>query len=237
MILNSKTAIVTGASRGLGAATAEALVLKNVTVYGLARSANDLKVIQSNLGESFIPIPVDITNKPEVDRWFQTTFSNRHRPDILINNAGSGNFGKIDELPFEMWQQMMDTNLNGMYYITSATVPYMKQNPETCHIINIGSILGTTGRTESSAYCATKFGLRGFSESLSYELRYEGIKVSAIHPGSIETRFFSESGIESHSNMLQPKEIADLLIHTLETPDNMLIGEITLRPLNPKNLT
>lgn len=113
---------------------------------------------------------------------------------------------------------MIDTKLNGMYYMTLAAVPYIKQNPEICRIINMGPILGRTGRMESNAYCATKFGLRGFSESLSYELRYDGIKVSAIHPGSIETRFFSESGFNYHSNMLQPKEIAALLIHTFETP-------------------
>lgn len=234
MNLHSATAIVTGASRGLGLATAKSLINKGAIVYGLARSANTLDALKDTHGDNFIPVALDITNRERVSHWFDSTFSADHPPDILINNAGAGNFGNIEELPFEEWQKMIDTNLNGMYHLTSSVVPLMKQSQNVTHIINVGSILGLTGRSESSAYCTTKFGIQGFTKALRKELRYDGIKVSAIHPGSIETDFFADSGIESHPNMLQPNDISDMVIAVLETPDNMLVDEITMRPLNPK---
>jgi short-subunit dehydrogenase len=109
----------------------------------------------------------------------------------------------------------------------------MKTNAETCHIINIGSILGKTARAQSAAYSATKFAIQGFSEALFKELRSYKIKVTCVNPGSIDTHFFEESGIQPHKNMMQPDDIAALILHIIETPDNLLVDEITLRPLIP----
>lgn len=134
----------------------------------------------------------------------------------------------------QQWHDMINTNLNGTFYITSSLVPFMKQHNANCHIINIGSILGKTTREEGTAYCATKYGMQGFSEALFKELRTFNIKVTCVNPGSIETPFFEDSGIKPHHNMLQPNEIASFITHILETPDNMLIDEITIRPLQPK---
>ncbi len=142
---------------------------------------------------------------------------------------------KIDEISSEEWLGMMNTNLNGLYYITSQVASLMKKKKEGSHILNIGSILGKIGRAEGAAYCTTKFGVQGFSEALFKELRFYNIKVTCVNPGSIETNFFESSGVKSHQNMLHPKEVANTLIHIIETPDNMLINELTIRPLNPKN--
>ena len=109
----------------------------------------------------------------------------------------------------------------------------MKSNPNTCHIINIGSILGKVARAESAAYSATKFAMQGFSEALFKELRSYKIKVTCVNPGSIETHFFKDSGITPDENMMQPKDIAALILNLIETPDNLLVDEITLRPLIP----
>ena len=234
MILHGKIAIITGASSGLGAATATALVEKGATVYGLARSKDKLNLLQEKLGEQFHPVPLDITQQDAIISWVKNIFSENHCPDILINNAGVGSFGKIDTLPTTEWIKMMNTNLNGMYYITASLTPLMKIKTSSKHIINIGSILGTMGKEDATAYCATKFGVQGFSESLFHELRHFNIKVTCVNPGSIETNFFKDSGITTHSNMLQAKDVADTLIYILETPDNMLINELTVRPLNPK---
>lgn len=234
MDLNNKTAIVSGASKGLGRATAKALVQKGCTVYGLARNENALDRLQKELGESFNPVVLDITNASAVKGWISNTFSTENSPEILINNAGVGVFGSIDQLPLDKWDQMIGTNLNGMYYLTRGVVPLMKQHQSTSHIINIGSILGKTTNATKSAYSATKYALQGFSESLFKELRAFNIKVTVVNPGSIETDFFAESGIQGNSDMLHPKEIAATLVHVLETPDNVLIDELTLRPLNPK---
>ncbi|HET7360540.1 MAG TPA: SDR family NAD(P)-dependent oxidoreductase [Salinimicrobium sp.] len=236
MELNSKTAIVTGASRGLGKATASTLLAKGVKVYGIARNKKDLMAVQKELGENFFPVVQDIGNEGEIKKWIAATFSENNAPDILINNAGAGIFGKIDELSSEQWHQMINTNLNAAFYLTSAIVPFMKKSKNSSHIINIGSILGKISGAEKSGYSATKFGIQGFSEALFKELRYDSIKVSCVNPGSIETNFFEDSGVESHDKMLHPEDIAATLVHILETPDNVLINDLTIRPLNPKTL-
>ncbi|HLW33627.1 MAG TPA: SDR family oxidoreductase [Aequorivita sp.] len=234
MNISSKIAVVTGASSGLGAAISKALVEEGATVYGIARNSAALENIQKTLGQNFIPIRLDISNLQAVKEWIKMTFSKQKSPDILINNAGAGSFGKIDEIPSEEWYGMVNTNLNGLYNMSSEIVRFMKIKSTYPHIINIGSILGTTTRADATAYCATKYGVRGFSEALLKELREFNIKVSCINPGSIETEFFKTSGINSHGNMLQPKELATTILHLLKTPDNMLISEMTIRPLNPK---
>lgn len=233
MIISQKNAIVTGASRGLGAALASALVAKGATVYGLARNARALNALQKKLGGMFIPVALDITDLKSVDSWVGATFSHQHAPDILINNAGAGFFSKLDALSAEQWHQMINTNLNGTFYTTSKVVPWMKEKQASCHIINIGSILGKTTHSKSAAYSATKYGLQGFSEALFKELRGHKIKVTCVNPGSIDTRFFEDSGIEPHQNMLQPNDIASLVMHILETPDNLLVDEMSLKPLIP----
>lgn len=232
MNIDQKVAVVTGASRGLGAAVSKALVEKGATVYGLARDLEKLKSIQDSLGSAFVPVAIDITDQAAIVRWAQQTFSENDRADILINNAGSGYLKKLEELSAAEWHSMVNTNLNGTYYLTSAVVPLMKKAGG--YILNIGSILGKTTTSHSAAYSATKYAMQGFSEALFKELRGYGIKVTCVNPGSIDTHFFEESKIQAHHNMLQPAEVAQLLIALLETPDNLLVDEITLRPLNPK---
>lgn len=234
MNINEKIAVITGASSGLGAALAAALVADGATVFGLARNAEKLKAIQHTLGDTFIPVVLDITDQKAVSDWVNKTFSESKSPAILVNSAGVGHLKKLSDTTLEQWHAMIDTNLNGMFYLTSAIIPFMKRNPAHCHILNIGSILGKTTSAVSAAYSATKYGMQGFSEALFKELRGHGIKVTCVNPGSIDTDFFAESGIEAHHNMLQPNEVAQLLVHLLQTPDNLLVDEITLRPLQPK---
>lgn len=234
MEIYSKIAIVTGASSGLGSSISQALIDEGASVYGLARNNDTLNSLQKEFGSKFIPVVLDITQATAIKKWINDTFSKDNSPDILVNNAGVGSFGKIDEMPSEEWYDMVNTNLNGLYNITSEVVKLMKSKEGFTHIVNIGSILGTTARAEGSAYCATKFGVSGFSEALFMELRGDNIKVSCLNPGSIDTGFFKSSGINSHRNMLQAKDIAATLLHVLKTPDNMLISEMIIRPLNPK---
>lgn len=235
MNLTNKNAIVTGASGGLGTAISTALIKNGAKVYGLARNTKALNALQKNLGAQFIPVSLDISDHKGVKDWVNKTFSKNNIPDILVNNAGAGSFGKIDEMASEEWAAMINTNLNGLYYITSEVASLMKKKKEGSHIINIGSILGSMGRAEAAAYCATKYGVQGFSDALFKELRFFNIKVTSFNPGSIDTHFFESSGITAHSNMLNPQDLANSLVHILQAPDNMLISDITIRPLNPKN--
>jgi NADP-dependent 3-hydroxy acid dehydrogenase YdfG len=234
MKLSNKIAIVTGASKGLGAAIAKALVGEGATVYGIARNRTALEALQHSLKSGFIAVSLDLSNLEAVQNWLAEEFYDGLLPDILINNAGVGSFGKIDEMPAGEWHAMVNTNLNGMYHITAEVVKLMKRKTRSSHIVNIGSILGTTTRAEGAAYSATKYAVNGFSESLFKELRQFNIKVTCLNPGSIDTEFFKSSGIEPHGNMLQPDEVAASVMHVLKTPENMLISEMTIRPLHPK---
>ncbi len=234
MNLEHKVAVVTGASKGLGKAIAEQLIHNKVQVYGIARTKNALTQLRSDFGELFIPVVLDITNQKDVDSWIESTFDASHTPDILINNAGIGSFHSIDDTTHETWHKMINVNLNGVFYLTAGLVPFMKSKNYSTHIINIGSILGTVGRTKGSAYSATKFAIQGFSQSLFLELRHDQVKVTCLNPGSIETDFFSSSGIQSHDHMLHTRDIADTVIHLLQTPDNYLVSDVTIRPLIPK---
>ena len=234
MNLQSKIAIVTGASSGIGTEFSKMLVESGSKVYGLARNTKKLEIIREKLGNSFIPVTLDITNYETIEHWVSSTFKNES-PDILVNNAGIGIFRDVDKLKVQDWHKMMNVNLSGVFYLTRLIVPLLKNNANVCHIINIASVAGLMGNPSISAYNATKFGLRGFSEALFKELRFDGIKVSCFFPGSIATAFFDEiEAIELHGNMMQPIDVAKTLKYVLETPDNFLINEITMRPLNPK---
>lgn len=234
MILNNKTAIVTGASSGIGAALSIQLAEKGAKVYGIARREQPLLDMKSRLGDIFEPVVLDVTNEPAVSTWFDATFSDSHLPDILINNAGLGYFGNIEDLPLQEWHSMMNVNLNGVFFMTRKAVPLMKSNKGHSHIVNVSSVAGLIGNPQISAYNATKFGLRGFSEALFKELRHDRIKVTCVFPGSVATEFFEKSGSSTHGNMMRAADVAHSIIHVLETPDNFLIDEITMRPLNPK---
>lgn len=238
MNLESKIAIVTGASKGIGAEFSRMLAANGTEVYGLARSKDQLQKLRSELGEAFHPVVMDITNAKKLEKWVSDTFSRNHQPDILINNAGVMYSDNVEDLSMDEWHNMINVNLNGVFYLTRLIVPLMKNNENVCHIINIASIAGLMGNPTISGYNASKFGVRGFSEALFKELRYDGIKVTCVFPGSINTDLFDKiEGIENHPNMMKTTDISSTVKFLLETDDNFLINEITMRPLNPKDPT
>lgn len=233
MKLNNKIAIVTGASSGLGSATAKALIEKGAIVYGIARNKDKLSQLQNQYGQNFKPVVLDVCDENAISDWVQQNFSSEHFPHILINNAGVSQFAMVEKLPSEQWHAMLNTNLSAVHFMTTGIVPFMKKDENSSHIINVGSILGKVSGSQKSAYSATKFAIQGYSEALFKELRSFNIKVSCLNPGSINTPFFETSGIKSNEKMLSPEELAVILIFLLETPDNVLIDELTVRPLRP----
>ena len=234
MDLSGKIAVVTGASSGLGSEFAQHLVRRGSTVYGLARRVDRLKLLESQLGTKFNPVECDVTDETAVE----LAFSGLNHIDILINNAGLGRFSAIDAQTKEDWDVQIDTNLTGVYLCTRVVVPRMKaQNEQTGfggHIINIASVAGLVGNANLSAYNATKFGLRGFSDATMKELRGHGIKVSCVCPGSVATEFGRVAGSSGAPNPMQPEDIAATVIHILESSDNYLISEVVMRPLRPR---
>ena len=170
MNIQNKTAIVTGASRGIGLAISKALVNEGVTVAGWSRTPPD--DFEHDL---FHHIKTDLTVESSVENAVTRTTEKLGRSiSILINNAGMGYRGPMDEMPSDTWRELFDLNVHGLFYTTKRVIPMMKENGEG-HIINIGSGAGTNGIAGMSAYCGTKFAVVGITESLHQELRDFGI--------------------------------------------------------------
>jgi NADP-dependent 3-hydroxy acid dehydrogenase YdfG len=238
MKLSEATAVVTGASSGIGYAFTEDLVRRGARVFGLARRIDRMEEHREKLGEQFIPVECDVRDEASVSDAFDTIFEQTEDIDILINNAGLGRFGKIEEMSADDWDVQSETNLRGIFLCTRKVVPPMKRKNKATgfggHIVNIASVAGLIGNANIAAYNATKFGVRGMSEALMKELREDGIKVTCVYPGSIDTEFFDMAGSSSSPGAMHPADVSATVMHLIETPANYLISEVMLRPLRPK---
>jgi NADP-dependent 3-hydroxy acid dehydrogenase YdfG len=227
MLLKDKTAIVTGSSSGIGLAISMALLKKGAQVAGWSRSKAPIE------DEHFTHIDTDISSFESVKTSFAETCKKYGPPDILINNAGLGYASDFEKLDLQKWHQMFDVNVHGMYYCSRMVVPEMKKKGSG-HIVNISSIAGKTGVKNMVGYASTKHAVAGLSHSLFMELRSFGIKVSCLFPGSVNTHFFDHiEDINAHDHMMNASDIADTLIHVLESPANYHHVDIEVRPLKP----
>jgi NADP-dependent 3-hydroxy acid dehydrogenase YdfG len=227
MELNNKIAVITGVSKGIGKATAEALLAKGTKVFGLGRS-------NSITHPNFEFIQCDVRNSNEVHQAFDTIKKQASEIHILVNNAGLGYFGMLEQMPHEQITEMMETNVNGTMYCCREVLPTMKAQ-QYGHIINIASTAALEGMPQVAAYCASKWAVKGLSESLFREVRDFKIKVTCIYPGSVKTDFFRNSpNIQPHDYMLMPEDIALNIVYALEMPDNFHTVNLEIRPLQPK---
>ncbi len=229
MELSNKIAIITGVSKGIGLATAKLLLQNGVKVAGWSRTPPDIT------HKNFAFFQVDVSNSESVKKGYKQTvdkFSNQI--DILINNAGLGYEGLLEEMSDDQWHQMFKTNVDSIFYCSRLVIPEMKKM-DTGHIINISSIAGTNGIAGMAGYCGTKHAVRGISQSMFKELRNFGIKVSVIYPGSVKTNFFDDiSSVTTSNNMMMPEDIASTILHVLSSPPNYHHIDIEVRPLRPK---
>ncbi|MDX1636721.1 MAG: SDR family NAD(P)-dependent oxidoreductase [Balneolaceae bacterium] len=223
MDLTGRTAIVTGASRGIGYSITKALLNEGVVVAGWSRTSPD-----SITSGHFHHIQVDLTKQDEVERAFkETTDLLRNPVSIVINNAGAGYKGNVEEMPVDEWEYLFALNVHGIFYLSRLVIPGMKERQEG-HIINISSGAGTNGIAGMTCYSATKHAVVGISRSLHQELRDFGIKVTCLSPGSVDTGFSS-----SKKNKLQPVDMAKSVVHILKCPKNFHYTDIQVRPLQP----
>lgn len=223
MDLKDKTAVVTGSSSGIGHELCDLLTEKGASVYGFSRRPSSVD------HPLFAWAQADVTKPEEIDRAFDRVLDERERVDVLVNNAGFGLFGSIETLEPEEWNRLIATNLTAAFLCTRRAVPGMKA-VQRGTIVNVASIAGKRGFRNGSAYCASKFGLNGFTEALVEELREEGIRVCGINPGSTGTEFFERAGIEP-KKLMDAKEVASLILSMIELPDDMLPDQIIVRPL------
>ncbi len=228
MDLLNKIAVVTGVSKGIGYHTALQLLNSGAKVFGLGRG----NVIEH---KNYTFIPCDVRNVTAVETAFEQIFaSSNNQIHILVNNAGLGYFGMLEDTTYQQWDDMFNTNVNGIFYCCKQALPAMKKQ-QIGHIINIASTAALEGMPQVSAYCASKWAVKGLSESLFKEVRDFRIKVTCIYPGSTKTDFFRNAeNIKPHDYMLMPEDVAANIIYALQMPDNFHTVNLEIRPLQPK---
>jgi 3-oxoacyl-[acyl-carrier protein] reductase len=235
----ARIAIVTGGSRGIGRGVAEALLGEGWRVHFCGRTPEHVEAAQRELGGRFgdavSGAAVDARDQDEVDRFVAGVLEREGRIDCLVNNAGLGVFGPVDELTGEQWREVIETNLSGYFYFLRAVAPAMKERGEGW-ILNVASLAGKNPFAGGAAYNASKFGVIGLSEAAMLDLRQYGVRVAALLPGSVATGFSHPSGgggQQDQSWKLQPADIAAMILHLLAYPPNALPSLVEMRPARP----
>jgi short-subunit dehydrogenase len=229
-IQKGDTIVITGANKGIGLETAKSLLKSGFKVVSWSRNAPEYQ------HPDFKHFNCQIANHDDVKAVCEATVSELEGGRLygLVNNAGLGWFGRVEELPLEQWHEMFDVNVHGLMYAIRQVVPVMKAQGAG-HIINIASIAGRDGVVQGSGYSATKFAVSGISSALYKELREFGIKVSCVYPGSVNTNFFDRvEAITAHSNMMAAEDLGEMLDWMLKTSANYLPVDIEIRPLKPR---
>lgn len=234
--LTGKTAVVTGSSKGIGYAVAEALADAGANVVVCARNAEEVaeaarKLEQRGAGR-VIGTVCDLRSYEDVRALIGRAVEELGGVDILVNNAGVGHFAPIADLSVEQWTQTIETNLSGVFYACHEAIPHMKRAGGGW-IINIASLAGKNPLPGGTAYNASKFGLVGFSEAMMLDVRDDGIRVNYIMPGSVATHFNDHTPSEADAWKIQPEDIAQLVVGLLAMPGRTLPSRIEVRPSRP----
>lgn len=231
--LDGQVAVVTGGNRGIGRGVVEGLAGEGATVVLTAREQSDADEAASAIGGKCIGISCDVRDHSQVQALFAETEKRAGGLDVLVNNAGVGIFGAIADMSPDDWRTVIETNLNGVYYCCHEAIPLMRSRGGG-YIMNVSSLAGRNAFPNGAAYNASKFGLNGFSEALMQEVRYDGIRVSYLMPGSVATDFGSGRG-STHKQgwALTPSEVSDVVLDLLRSPKHALYSRVEMRPSRP----
>ncbi|GAB6183841.1 SDR family oxidoreductase [Thermodesulfovibrio hydrogeniphilus] len=236
--INGKTAIITGASKGIGLAIANKFAKEGANLMLVARSEGLLKDISSKLQKEYdikvVYAKVDITKPDEIEKAFEIFRKNFQALDILVNNAGRGIFNYIHNGSYNEWREVIDLNLTGLIHLTHLAVNIMIPQ-RSGHIVNISSVAGRVGIPGWSVYCATKWAVVGFSESIRKELLKYNIRVTVIEPGVVRTEWGENMPEEwitqrAHMDALRAEDIAEAVYYAVVQPRNVSVNEILIRP-------
>jgi NAD(P)-dependent dehydrogenase (short-subunit alcohol dehydrogenase family) len=233
-------AIVTGGSRGIGYAVAHALVAggHRVTITGLDRTRLDaavsrLSAVEGAVDEAVAGAEVDVRNSGDVDRLVADAVRRFGGLDLLVNNAGVGAFAELEHLSDDAWSKVIDTNLTGAFYATRAAIPAMRKGGGGW-IINIASLASRNHFPGGAAYCASKAGLLAMTEAVMQEVRFDGIRVSVVMPGSVATEFNGRTVSDDDAWKLAPDDVAEVVMDLLRHPARSLPSRVEIRPAVPK---
>lgn len=235
--LKDKTAIITGAGKGIGRAIALALIAEGVHVGLLARTDKDLQELAAVATKAGLRSSValaDVGNREQVDAAIVKIKNELGPIDILINNAGTGAFGKFLELEPAQWENIVRVNLLGVYYVTRAVLPGMIER-SSGDIINISSTAGQRGAPVTSAYSASKFGVMGLTESLMQEVRKHNIRVTALTPSTVATDLAIDLKLTDGNpeKVMQAEDVAELIVAQLKLNRRVFVKESGIWSTNP----
>ena len=234
MNLENKIAVVTGGTKGIGRSIAEELLKAGTKVFITARNEREVQQTVADLSQSgqIEGEVCDVRSFDQVKMMLDEAERKFGGIDILINNAGIGMFKAVAETAPEEFRAVLETNLFGVFYACQAVIPKMKRRGGG-YIINISSLAGTNAHPKMSAYNASKFALNGFSEAMMQEVREDNIKVSYVMPGSVNTDFGGDRAPSDKSWMLQPIDIAQVVVNLLKMDERALPSRVELRPSKP----
>ncbi len=230
--LAGKRAIVTGGSRGIGLAIAQALVENGASVVVCGRDQHVLDSAAASLSKAgkANAVRADVSRLDDVKNLFATADRELGGLDILVNNAGVGVFKPAAELSIEDWHRVVDTNLTGAFYCCHEALPRFKGHDG--YIVNISSLAGKNPFLGGAAYNASKFGLNGLSEAVMLDHRYDDVRVSYVMPGSVDTEFGSHT--TGASWKISPDDIAEIVLMLLKMPARTMVSRVEVRPSKPK---
>jgi len=234
MTLQGRTALITGASRGLGLAIARALSARGAAVACMARAGEELENAVAGLrrdGARALAVAADVTKATEVEAGVQATIAGLGGLDLVVLNAGTWQGAPLHETSEEMWDRLLDLNLKGAFLTLKFSLPRLLEQRRGT-IVGISSIGGWVGQPGSAAYAASKWGLRGLLESVALEAKPAGVRVSIVSPHNINSAGRTiDPASEERRHALEPAEIAELVAHLCAAPDHVSIGNVSIWPI------
>lgn len=235
--LSGRVALVTGSTRGIGRSVAEALQDAGAHVVVTARTGDEVEEVTEELdrrGEADVLGRIcDVRDPEQCGALVEAAVERFGRLDILVNNAGVGRFAPVPELSVEDWRVQIDTNLSGVFYLSKAAIPHLSKTGDGW-IVNIGSLAGRNPFSGGAGYNASKFGLVGLTEAMMLDVRHDGIRVSVVMPGSVETGFSGRDPERSPRAWAQrPEDVAQAVMSLFDQPGRTHVSRIEMRPSQP----
>ena len=234
--LSGKVAVITGGSRGIGLAIANTLLQRGASVVITGTTQGNLDAARRELtatvpADRVLAVRADVRQYAEVEQAIGAAVATFGGLDVLVNNAGVGVFRAVADTTVEEWHRVIDTNLSGVFYSCHAALPHLRQRGGGW-IVNISSLASKNPFVNAAAYCASKAALNAFSEALMQEVRYEGIRVAYVLPGSVNTGFGALTNTKSDW-ALMPTDVAEAVVDLLAHPARSLPSRIEIRPAQP----
>ncbi|GAB3886947.1 SDR family oxidoreductase [Spirosoma agri] len=237
MNVENKTIIISGASRGIGRATAMLLAQHGANVIVTARNADELKQLeteatQGSVRGKIVAIAGDVASESDMAAVVRTALDQFHRIDVVINNAGYGVFKNVDEISVTEWDDLMATNVKGTFILTKAALPSMKAHGSG-HIVVVASDVAKRTFAGGALYTASKYAQEAFMGALRKEVRSFGIKVTGVYSGLVDSNFHAKGhGHETSKNWLKNEDMAESMLFIVSRPAHVVIDEFMVHPLS-----